>query len=74
MFVFAAGHGADTISGFTDNQDKIDLSAFNLSGFDDLDLLAHNVGTIIDLSAHGGGTILLYEFDIANLDATDFLF
>ena len=74
VFVFAAGHGRDTISDFTDNQDQIDLSAFNLSGFDDLDLSSGFVGTTIDLSAHGGDTILLPGFDMANLDATDFLF
>ena len=74
VFVFAAGHGGDSISDFTDNQDKIDLSAFNLSGFDDLDLSAEFVGTTIDLSAHGGDTILLVGFYIADLDATDFLF
>ena len=28
----------------------------------------------IDLSGQGGGTILLEDFDIANLDASDFIF
>ena len=31
-------------------------------------------GVRIDLSVHGGGTILLRNFDIANLDDSDFLF
>ena len=30
-------------------------------------------GVIVDLSAHGGGTILLRNFDIADLDETDFV-
>ena len=77
VFVFEAGHGDDSILDFADGEDKIDLSAFNLSGFADLDLSSDTSvpsGTIIDLTAHGGGTINLSEFDIANLDETDFLF
>ena len=31
-------------------------------------------GVIVDLSAHGGGTILLRNFDIADLDESDFVF
>ena len=31
-------------------------------------------GVRIDLSEHGGGTILLRDLDIANLDFGDFLF
>ena len=77
VFVFAAGHGDDVIHDFADAEDKIDLSAFNLSGFAELSLssIDHTPGgTIIDLSEHGGGTVLLAGFDIANLDASDFLF
>ena len=36
VFVFDVGHGNDSIYDFVDNEDKIDLSAFGLSGFDDL--------------------------------------
>ena len=76
VFVFADGNGDDIIYGFADNEDQLDLSAFNLSGFDALDLSTSEFagGTIIDLSTHGGGTILLVDIDIASLDATDFLF
>ena len=75
VFVFDVGHGNDDIYDFVDNEDKIDLSAFGLSGFDDLVLFSDSFGvTTVDLSAYGGGTIKLFEFDIANLDATDFLF
>ena len=49
------------------------LSAFNLPGFDDLTISSESNNVTIDLSEHGGGTILLVGFDIANLDATDFL-
>ena len=75
VFVFDTGHGNDSIYDFVDNEDKIDISAFSLSGVDDLVLFSDYFGvTTIDLSAHGGGTIKLFDFEITNLDATDFLF
>ena len=75
VFVFDVGHGNDSIYDFVDNEDKIDLSAFGLSGFDDLVLFSDSFGiATIDLFGYGGGTIKLFEFDIANLDASDFLF
>ena len=74
VFIFDAGHGDDTIFDFVNNEDQIDLSAFDLSGFDELTISSVSDDVIIDLSAHGGETILLRDFDIADLDATDFLF
>ena len=76
VFVFGAADGDDTILDFADNEDQIDLSAFNLSGFDDLTItsMPEHGKTIIDLSEHGGGTIDLRDVDIADLDTTDFLF
>ena len=73
-FIFAAGHGMDTITDFRNGQDLIDISALGLPGFDDLAFVSDADGVAIDLADHGGGTILLEGFDIANLDATDFLF
>ncbi len=74
VFVFGAGHGDDIIFDFANHEDKIDLSAFGLSGYDELTVASTPGSVTIDLSEHGGGTILLQDFDIANLDATDFLF
>ena len=85
-FVFEAGHGNDTIyffddalHGSGDGEDLIDLTAFNLGGFDALDISTVPDGVLIDLTEHGGGTILLDKtlgghFDSTTLDATDFLF
>ena len=73
-FIFTAEHGNDVILDFADNQDRIDLSSFELSGFDQLKVSSDAEGVTIDLTASGGGTILLEGFDINNLDATDFLF
>ena len=73
IFVFAPGDGDDRIADFYDDEDRIDLTAFNLTGFDDLKLVSQGRGVIVDMTAHGGGMISL-GLDIANLDATDFLF
>ena len=75
LFVFWHGHGHDTIIDFTDGADRIDLEYFHLAeGYDDVSARAVSGGVRIDLSAHGGGTILLENFDLADLDASDFLF
>ena len=74
IFIFAAGHGDDTIYPFTNDQDLIDLTAFGLSGFDELSAWTDGYNVTIYLSAHGGETIQILDFDIANLDASDFIF
>ena len=73
VFRFGFGHGDDIIIDFTDGDDLIDLSAFGLSNFDELVVSSDPDGVTIDLTAHGGGTILLEGFDIADLDAGDIL-
>ena len=74
-FVFAAGDGADTITDFTPEEgDRIDLSAFaGLDGFASLTLTADGSATILDLRAHGGGTVRLLGVAVADLLAADFL-
>ena len=72
---FRPGNGNDTITNFADGEDVIDLSQFSsITDFSDLTITSDANDVTIDLSAQGGGTILLAGFDIANLDATDFLF
>ena len=74
-FVFAAGHGNDTITDFTDGGDLIDLTAIaGISGFEDLTITADGDDAVIDLTAHGGGTIRLENFAVSDLDAADFVF
>ena len=74
-FVFAPGNGDDTIADFTDGDDKIDLSAFaDITSVDDLSMDQQEGDVVIDLSGQDGGTIIVSDFDIANLDASDFLF
>ncbi len=74
VFGFDFGHGDDTITDFTDGDDLIDLSAFGLSSFDELVVSSYSGGVTIDLTDHGGGSIRLWSFDSADLDAGDFLF
>ena len=73
-FIFSHSDGDDIILDFTDNEDLIDLTELPLSGFDALVLSSDADGVTIDLTASGGGTILLEGFDIDNLDASDFIF
>jgi len=72
-FVFASGHGDDTVTDFTDGEDMIDLSAFTgISGFSDLTVTQNGSNTVITVP--GGGTITLQNFTSTDLDATDFVF
>ena len=74
-FVFAAGHGTDTITDFTPEEgDRIDLSAFaDLEGFASLTLTEDGSDTVLDLRAHGGGTVRLEGIAAADLLMVDFL-
>ena len=74
-FVFAAGHGTDTITDFTPAEaDLIDLRALSgITGFAALTLTAEDTDTLLDLSAHGGGTVRLEDIAVADLAAEDFL-
>lgn len=74
QFIFEHSNGDDTILDFTDNEDLIDLSAIGLSGYDDLTLSSDSNGVTIHMTTSGGGSIFLEGFDIANLDASDFIF
>ena len=74
-FVFEARHGNDTIEDFTDGEDAIDLTELTgVSGFADLTITADGNDAVINLVSHGGGTIRLEDFEVADLDASDFRF
>ena len=89
-FIFAAGHGNDTITdfarenvlaglpgsnGFRLERDVIDLTQLpSISEFSELSLTTDGTNTVIDLTAHGGGTILLERMPIANLSPSQFRF
>ena len=75
-FVFGSGHGADTVTDFTDGVDLIDLTAFTgISGYGDLTVTQNGNDVVIDLSGQtGGGSITLQDFTLADLDENDFVF
>ena len=77
-FVFADGHGVDTITDFaaTNQFEKIDLS--DVSAITELaDLQANHLtqqGANVVIDTGGGNTITLNGVNLADLDATDFIF
>ena len=77
VFVFDRGNGHDVIRDFADGEDIIDLTAFGLvNGLDDVGITAYQGGARLDLSEHGGGSILVKGPGIGldDIDASDFLF
>ena len=74
-FVFGAGGGSDTVMGFDDGTDLIDLTQLSgIGGFEDLTLTVELTGVVIDLTTHGGGTVKLMGVGLDDLDASDFVF
>ena len=74
VFVFYRRGGNDTIEDFGNGSDTIDLAAFaEISDVDNLTITQSGSNTLIDLSAHRGGTITLQAFTGA-LDDSDFIF
>ena len=82
VFIFANGHGRDTISDFdaSDSFEKIDLSAITgLSSIADYDALfgtgaVTSTGGGVMIDTGGGNSILLAGVNIALLDNSDFIF
>ena len=85
-FIFAQGNGFDYVVDFADNEDKIDLSAFeDITSIEDLNIRDQGTSVVIDLEAHGGGRITLQSIQLADealqgtagstgLDNGDFIF
>ncbi len=74
-FVIAAGGGNDTILDFGNGADTIDLAAFaDIQSVEDLDIQQQETGVVIDLASHGGGTVTLQDFDMADLMDAHFVF
>ena len=77
-FVFADGHGRDTITDFhaTNDLEKIDLS--KVSSIVNMSDLVNNhmsqVGVNVVIDTGGGNSITLNSTNIADLDSADFIF
>ena len=62
----------DTVTDFSAETDKLDLTAFAIENIDDVTMTSGDDGVTVDLSDIDGGTILLA--DLTTLpDAGDFL-
>ncbi len=77
MFVFSPSDvGGALIADFSNGEDKIDLTAFSgINSMNDLDIISRGDNPRIDISGSDYlTTIILTDFDINNLDNSDFLF
>ncbi len=73
---FPSDLGGGTIRDFSDGEDVIDLTQFTgISSMDDLDIVEHGDNVRIEVSGTDYLTIIiLSDFDVSNLDNSDFLF
>ena len=73
---FESDLGGGTIRDFSDGEDVIDLTEFTgISSMDDLDIISHGDNVQIEVSGTDYLTIIiLSDFDMANLDNSDFMF
>ena len=77
-FVFRGTFGIDRITGFSDSsdvlhRDLLDVRGLGLSGLDEVQAQQHGNDVWLDFSG-SAGTVILENFDLADLDAGDFLF
>ncbi len=71
-FIFGNNHGDDFIGGFSaKGVNKINLSALNLSGVQDISISQSGVDTVIDT---GQGTITLWNTSASNISSDVFVF
>ena len=73
---FPSNVGGGSIKDFSDGEDVIDLTEFtDIRSLDDLDIISHGDNVRIKLSGSDYlTTIILSDFDINNVDNSDFLF
>ena len=73
---FPSDLGGGSIRDFNDGEDVIDLTEFTgISSMDDLDIVSHGDNVRIELSGTDYlTTIILSDFDMSNLDNSDFMF
>lgn len=72
MFVFTAGGGADTLAGFQDGLDLIDLRQYAGATFANTTITDTGPDTLITFT--GGESVLIAGFDAALVTQGDFLF
>jgi len=73
-FIYALGDGDDVIEDFTPDEDILDLSAHGLADFAAFQAASAQVGATVFFTAADGGVLRLFQTDLSNLDAGDFVF
>ncbi|MGX9355590.1 fasciclin domain-containing protein [Roseobacteraceae bacterium S113] len=72
LFIFEVGMDHDTVQRYQAGHDTLDLSDFELEGFETLDIQSLKRDTVIDLQ--NGDAIFLRGVDAHSLSADDFIF
>ena len=79
-FVFGTGAGTDTVVDFEDGRDLLDISALGVANYAAIQgsitegMWQGRTSTKVDLTAHGGGTVALYDVWSSSIGASDFVF
>jgi len=73
-FIYALGDGDDVIEDFTPDEDILDLSGHGLADFADFQAQAVQMGATVFFTATDGGELRMFQTNLADLDANDFIF
>jgi Ca2+-binding RTX toxin-like protein len=72
-FIFNRQGGDDTVTDFTDGEDRLDVTNFNFASADDLLDQADQVGANVVFTLAAGVTVTLEDVQLSSLDQGDFL-
>jgi serralysin len=72
-FAFATGFGRDTITDFENNIDDIDLRTYNFSSVNSVLSKSTQVGADVQIKLSSTDIIVLHDFKLSDLNASDFL-
>ncbi|MCD2182208.1 hypothetical protein LQK81_09125 [Rhizobium sp. GN54] len=72
-FVFGKGYGTDTVQSFTDGVDQIDLRSYHFSSVSSVLAKATQVDDDVRFKFAATDILVLKEFDLAHLGASDFI-
>lgn len=74
QFVFGDGYGKDRIKDFQHGVDRIDLSATDLTSFDDVLAISSQHRSNVFITVDAGDILILKNIHLSDLDQFDFLF
>lgn len=72
-FYYAKGYGKDLIVDFQNNVDDIDLRSYNFSSLNSVLVRSTQVGADVQIKFTGTDIIVLHDFKLSDLNASDFL-